>query len=180
MRYLIAMLASLVLVLGACQAEEDPFTADGSPEGTIDLFGSPSPTADTSPDTSPTGSPDADMTTGGSPTATADASPTTSPGGTDGADASPTGSPATGFGGDECEEAFGDVPDITQLTSLSDLAEAMEALDETIRSCDSVDEWTAQADDQLALQGMDVDAEEFLRTRCDAGDLEDEDLCENL
>jgi hypothetical protein len=182
MRYLIAILASLVLVLAACQSEEDPFAGDGSPEGTIDIFGSPSPTTDMSPGTSPdasaTGSPD--MTTDSSPSATAGDSPTASPGTTDDADASPTGSPATGVG-DDCEESFTDVPDITQLTSLGDLADAMEALDETISSCDSVDEWTAQADEQLSLPGMDLDAESFLRARCDESDeLDDEDLCEEF
>lgn len=177
MRYLIVLLATLALVLAACEGEDDPFAADGSPDATLDLFGSP--TGEASPDASPTGSPD--TTAEGSPTATADVSPGVSPGGTDDADASPTGSPGTGMGNDECEDAFADVPDLTRLTSLSEFNQALEALDETIRSCDSVDEWTEQAERQLNMSGLDLDAEEFLRARCaNSDELGDTPLCEDL
>lgn len=185
MRYLIVLLASLALVLAACQGEEeDPF-AEGSPDATLDLFGSPSPTVDASPDASPIGSPDTETSPDASPTATVDASPTgspgMSPGETDDADATPTGSPTLGIGGDECEDAFADVPDFTRLTSLSAFNEALEALDETIRSCDSVDDWTEQAEQQLNVTGMDLDAEEFLQARCDDSDaLSDTQLCEEV
>lgn len=177
MNRLTMVLAGLALALAGCQAEEDPFSPGGSPEGSLDILGSPTATAAGSPDASPTGSPD--DTDDASPTG----SPTGSPDDIGGSGASPTGSPGTGPGtaGADCDEAFADVPDLDQLTGLADFAEALDALDQTIRSCDSVAEWTDQAESILGTSTFGTDVEDFLEARCDdSAELEDTVICQEI
>lgn len=100
-------------------------------------------------------------------------------------DASPTASPDDdGVGGTAattCEEAFEDVPDLSRIDSLRQLQDAIDALDGTIEACDSLDEWTEQAQEQLELGNLSLDAEEFLRDRCEESEtLAETVLCEAL
>lgn len=183
MRYLIILMAAFALVLGACEAD-DGTSPTPSPTGTLDLFGSPSPTADGTIDASPTESPDS--TPSPSPTESPDgiggASPTESPEETDGLAASPTTSPdddGGGLAGADCEGAFEDVPDLSRIDSLQEFQEALDAIDQTIEACESVDEWTENAEQQLGLANLSLDAEQFLRDRCEeSDDLSDTELCE--
>lgn len=184
--YLIPIVAVVALLASACTADENG-SPGASPTETLDLDLSPTATAtDASPETSPTGSPDDTMNAlpTGSPDDTASPDATGSPGTT--VDASPTASPDDddglgGTAGATCEEAFEDVPDLSRIDSLRQLQEAFEALDATIEACDSVTEWTGQAEEQLDLGNLDLDAEEFLRDRCDESDtLSETALCEEL
>lgn len=184
--YVVSLLAVVALVAAACTADENG-SPGASPTGTLDLDLSPTATAtDASPeasptesaadtmDASPTESPDdtASPDATGSPRTTEDASPTASPDDDDG---------LGGTAGVTCEEAFEDVPDLSRIDSLQQLQEAFEALDATIEACDSVTEWTGQAEEQLDLGNLDLDAEEFLRDRCDESDaLSGTALCEEL
>lgn len=182
--YLIPMVAVVALLASACTADGNG-SPGASPTETLDLDLAPTATAtDESPEASPTESETMDASPIGSPDDTASPDATGLPGTTD--DASPTASPDDdgGFGGtagSTCEEAFDDVPELSRIDSLRQLQEAFEALDATIEACDSVTEWTGQAEEQLDLGNLDLDAEEFLRDRCDESDtLSATALCQEL
>jgi hypothetical protein len=201
MRHFLALVAVLALVLTAC-AEGDNGATPGE---TIDIggLGTPDATGLDDPGATPgvTDDDDDDTDAADSPaptgqddaTDTPDASP--SPRATDDDDdddttaaGSPTASPSPGTGtgtgtgtaGQRCEEAFDDVPSLSRIDSLRQLQEAIAALDATIEACDSVSEWTQQAETQLDLGNLSLDAESFLQERCQTEDLEDTTLCESL
>ncbi len=153
MRYLLTILLSLGLVLAACEAVEDPaVTPDVAPEATPAV--TPEETPDVTPDVTPEETPEV----------------------------TPEETPEVGVGVADCEAAFEDVPDLEQLETLGDLHDAIEAVDETIRACDTLDEWTAQAEDHLTALDVDEDgARDFVHQRCDSNDdLDDTPLCDEV
>ena len=183
--YLIAVLAAFALLMAACTTGDDGASPLSTPVGAPVTSPTTSPTLDET-DASPT---ETDETMEASPTEspeeteTADA--TRSPDDTD--DASPSASPtddddgAGGTASRDCEEAFEDVPDLSRIDSLRQFQDAISALEETIEACDSVQAWTDEAEQQLDLGNLGLDAEQFLEDRCDeSDDLEDTAICEEL
>ena len=181
------LIAMAALLLGACQAD------DAAPSVSEEaLFPSASAGASTAASTDASADASASESVGSSASPESSASPDdsddadASPDDSDDADASPDSSDdATGgtggTGDDACDEAFADVPELTSVDSLTALQDVFTAIDGTIEACDSADQWTELASDELALVDSPEDAEEFLRARCDESEqIEDSDICEEL
>lgn len=66
--------------------------------------------------------------------------------------------------GMSCEEAFSAVPVIGELETLDEFGRAVYEVDVTIAACESIDEWTAAAEDRLAVDVTDPEA--FIEARC--------------
>jgi len=78
----------------------------------------------------------------------------------------------------DCEGAFDDLA-AEDVDSITDLASLTDDLDDTIEACESVDEWTSQA--EQAMPDVDLtDVEMFLAARCEESTLVDSSLCEEL
>ena len=188
MRHLsLILIAMAALLLGACQSDDaTPSVSEEPLFPSASAGASAAASTDASADASPSESaessesPDASASTDDSDDASA------SPDESDDASASPDESDdATGgtggTGDDACEDAFADVPELTSIDSLTALQEIFVAIDDSIEACDSVDQWTELASDELALVDSPEDAEQFLRARCDESDeIDDSDICEEL
>lgn len=185
MRHLsLIFIVMAAVLLGACQTDdatpsvsEEPLFPSASAEASA--AASTDASADASPSES-SESPDSSASADESDDASASADES------DDASASPDESDdatgGTGGTGDAaCEDAFADVPELTSIDSLTALQDIFVAIDDSIEACDSVDQWTELASDELALVESPEDAEEFLRARCEeSSDIEDSDICQEL
>jgi hypothetical protein len=95
---------------------------------------------------------------------------------TPGADATPGDTAGTATA--ECEAAFAPLADmeITSLTELGDLAE----VDATVTACESVDDWTAAAEENLGVEVRPGTARMLLGMRCQDPAMWNTDLCRDL
>lgn len=143
------VVALLALALIGCESDEG-VVADSLAEVSMDLFASAAPSdgsdpASVSPSASASG-------VGSSAVEPATVSPSASEGG-------------IGFE-DDCAEAFRDVPAFGAIADVGGLQDALDSVDSTILACDELDEWRGEAED-AGLSTLGVDAEEFVRYRCD-------------
>lgn len=188
MRHLsLILIAMAALLLGACQTDdatpsvsEEPLFPSASAEASA--AASTDASADASPSESAEFSESPDASASPDDSDDASASPDESDDATASPDESDDATGGTGGTGDDaCEDAFADVPELTSIDSLTALQDIFVAIDDSIEACDSVDQWTELASDELALVDSPEDAEEFLRARCDeSSDIEDSDICQEL
>lgn len=77
-----------------------------------------------------------------------------------------------------CTEAFGALA-ADEITSLSDLAE-LEGVEATIEQCESIDDWTAGAQEVIGEEVNPATARLLLEIRCELPALSDTAVCEEI